>query len=381
MALAKRDGEWWVDIRVAGRRYRKKCVGAQRREAAEVEAKLILDRQAQAARSGTMPLKARFGTLSEFAATWLDLYARQRNKPSEQRNKRRYLRRDILPLLGHLKPEAITTTHVEQLVTAKRAQGLAPKSVNNILMTLSKLLRSAEEWGVIARAPKVRLLKAPAPNFDFLEPFESARLLRAAPSGSWRTMILLALRTGLRISELVALTWENIDLPRRVLHVRQALVLGVLGLPKSNKERHVAMSQDAVDALLALGPGTGWVFPRLDGRSVDDSVARRILYKTCEVAGLRRIGWHVLRHTFASQLVGMNAPLRNVQEMLGHASLEMTMKYSHVSAHALHATAAMLDRLEERELRIVPRVGHQSGHLKALPAPKSEGLPPSSPRT
>lgn len=342
---------------------------------------MVLDRQAQAVRAGATALNTRFDTLSAFAATWLDLYARQRNKPSEQRNKRRYLRRDILPLLGGLKPEAVTTVHVEQLVAAKRKQGLAPKSVNNVLMTLSKLLRSAEEWGVIARAPKVRLLKAPPPPFDFLEPFESARLLRAAPSASWRTMILLALRTGLRISELVALTWENIDLPRRVLHVRQALVLGVLGLPKSNKERHVALSQDAVDALLALGPGTGWVFPRLDGRSVDDNVARRVLYKTCNAAGLRRIGWHTLRHTFASQLVGMNAPLRNVQEMLGHASLEMTMRYSHVSAHALHATAAMLDRLEERELRIVPHVGHQRGHLKALPTPTTEVLAPPPSRT
>ena len=326
-----------------------------------------------------MPFKQRFETLAEFSKTWLDLYARHRNKPSEQRNKSRFLRRDILPLLGMVRPKEITTRHVEQLVAAKRNQGLAPKSINNVLMTLSKMLRCAEEWGVIARAPKVKFLKAPPSKYHFLEPFESARLLAAAPGTEQRTMILLALRTGMRISELVALTWENIDLPRRTIHVRQGLVLGVLGTPKNNRERQVPLTDDALAALIAIGPATGWVFKRRDGRGVDDSVARRMLYKTCDRAGLRRIGWHVLRHTFASQLMGLNAPVRNVQEMLGHASLEMTMKYSHVSAHALYETAAMLNRLEERQLRIAPQQnGHQSGQWRPLPGPEVEGSAPSN---
>jgi integrase len=325
-----------------------------------------------------MPLKRRFATLAEFAESWLHLYAADRNKPSEQRNKRRFLRRDILPVLGGMKPEAVTTMHVEQLVAAKRRQGLAPKSVNNVLMTLSKMLRCAEEWGVIAHAPKVRFLKTPPARYDFLEPFESARLLAAAAGRESRTMILLALRTGMRISELVALTWENIDLPRRTVHVRQALVLGVLGTPKNNRERQVPLADDALAAMHAIGPSNGWVFKRADGRVVDDSVARRMLYKTCDRAGIRRIGWHVLRHTFASQLMGLNAPPRNVQEMLGHASLEMTMKYSHVSAHALHATAAMLDRLEDRQTRIVPPNSHQSGHWTPVAGSRDEGLAPSA---
>lgn len=378
MGVLKINGSWWVDVRVAGRRHRRKCPEDRRQDALALEAKLIQDLQLQAARAGAMRLKRRFDTLAEFSESWLELYAAQRNKPSEQRNKRRFLRRDILPVLGSLKPDAVTTMHVEQLVAAKRTQGLAPKSINNILMTLSKMLRCAEEWGLIAHGPKVRFLRTPPPRYDFLEPFESARLLAAAPGPESRTMILLALRTGMRISELVALTWENIDLPRRTVHVRQALVLGVLGTPKNNRERQVPLTDDALTALYAIGPSSGWVFKRADGRVVDDSVARRMLCKTCDRAGLRRIGWHVLRHTFASQLMGLNAPPRNVQEMLGHASLEMTMKYSHVSEHALHATAAMLDRLEEREVRIVPPNGHQSGHWTPLSGTGDEGSAPSA---
>ncbi len=381
MAVRKIKGSWWVDVRIAGRRHRLKSPEDRRQAAIDFQAKLVQELRLQAQRAGVLPLDRRFATLAEFAPAWIDLYARQRNKPSEQRNKLRFLRRDILPLLGRLKPEAVTTVHVEQLIAAKRSQGLAPKSINNVLMTLSKMLRSAADWGVIAHAPKVKLLKSPPSKYDFLEPFESARLLQAAPTPMWRAMILLGLRTGLRISELVALTWENIDLARRVVHVRQALVLGVLGTPKNNRERHVPLTEDSLVALLALSPSRGWVFRRADGRGVDDSVARRILYKTCDRAGLRRIGWHVLRHTFASQLVGLNAPLRNVQEMLGHASLEMTMKYSHVSAHALHATAAMLDRLEERQRRIAPPNGHQSGHQIPILVDKAAGSIPSAPRT
>lgn len=371
MAVRKIKGSWWVDVRVAGRRHRIKSPEDQRQAALIFEAKLVQDLQQQASRIGAMPLKQRFESLAEFSETWLDLYARQRNKPSEQRNKRIFLRRDILPLLGQLKPKAVTTSHVAQLVAAKQTQGLGPKSINNILMTLSKMLRCAEEWGVIAHAPKVTFLRVPPSKYDFLEPFEAEQLLAAARTPQFRAMILLALRTGMRISELVALTWENIDLPRRTIHVRQALVLGVLGTPKNNRERHVPLADDALAALLAIGPSSGWVFQRPDGRVTADNVARRMLYKTCDRAGLRRIGWHVLRHSFASQLVGMNAPIRNVQEMLGHASLEMTMKYSHVSAHALHATVAMLSGIEGRQLRIVPN-GHQSGHQTALPGPKAE---------
>lgn len=372
MGVVKINGSWWVDVRVAGRRHRRKCPQDRRQDAMALEAKLVQDLQRQAVRAGAMPLGRGFATLAEFAATWLDLYA-HRNKPSERRNKRAYLRRDILPLLGRLKPEAVTVTHVEQLVAAKTRQGLAPKSINNVLMTLSKMLRCAQEWGVIAEAPKVKFLKAPPGRYDFLEPFESARLLAAAPSPKFRAMVLVALRTGLRISELVALTWENVDLPRRTVHVRQALVIGILGTPKNNRERHVPLPEDAAEALLAMGPSAGWVFRRADGRGMDDYAARRLLHAACRRAGLRRIGWHVLRHTFASQLVGLNAPLRNVQEMLGHASLEMTMRYSHVSAHALHATAALLHRLEDRQLRVAPTVGHQSGHLLPSGGSRADG--------
>lgn len=379
MGVVKIDGSWWVDVRVAGRRHRRKCPENRRQDAMALEAKLVQDLQRQAVRAGAMPLGRRFATLEEFAATWLDLYAAHRNKPSEQRNKRVFLRNHILPLLGRLRPEAVAETHVEQLVAAKVRQGLAAKSINNVLMTLSKMLRCAEEWGVIATAPKVRLLKAPPGKYDFLEPFESARLLAGARTARFRTMVLVALRTGLRISELVGLTWENVDLPRRTLHVRQAVVLGILGTPKSNRERHVPLPEDAAAALLELGPSSGWVFRHGDGRQVNDRASRRMLHMACRAAGLRRIGWHVLRHTFASQLVGMNAPLRNVQEMLGHASVEMTMKYSHVSAHALHATAALLDRVEERLLRVVPTVGHQRGHLGPSGVPGVGSSPPSAP--
>lgn len=375
MAVRKIKGSWWVDIRVAGRRHRVKCVDGARSDAMQLEARLRRDLHLQAVRAGEAPLGRQFTTLSEFADGWMELYVRQRNKPSEQRNKGIFLRKFILPLFGHLKPESVSVTHVEQLVASLRSRGLGPKSINNVLMTLSKLLRTAQEWGVIAHAPKVRLLKAPPPAYRFLEPFESARLLQAAGTKTLRAMILLALRTGLRISEIIALTWENVDLPRQVVHVRQALVIGVLGTPKSNRERHVPLAEDAAATLRELGPSTGWVFRRNDGRVMSDFAARHLLYKACDRAGIPRVGWHTLRHTCASQLVGLNAPLRNVQELLGHASLEMTMRYSHVSAHALQATVAMLDRLEERERRIVPN-GHQSGHQTRVLAEEGEGSTP-----
>lgn len=381
MAIRRIRGEWWIDVRVAGVRRRMKSPEQNRQDALAFQAQAVQDLRSRAVRAGALGLGKSFRDVAAFAPEWIELYARPRNKPSEIRNKQRYLRHDLLPFFGAMTLESVTSQRIAQFIAVKRKQGLTQKSVNNVLMTLSKMLRSAEEWGVIARAPKIRFFRTPLGRFRFLEPYESARLLAAAPSPLWRAMLMLGLRTGLRISELVALTWENIDLARRTVHVRQALVLGVLGTPKNGRERQVPLTNDALSALVALGPSTGWVFKRQDGRVIDSDVARRMLYKMCDAAGLERFGWHTLRHSFATQLVGLNAPIRNVQEMLGHASLEMTMRYSHVSAHALEATAAMLDNLEGRQLRIVPPHGHRSGHQSELLIDKDEGSAPSTSRT
>src|SRR4030095_321719 len=101
-------------------------------------------------------------------------------------------------------------------------------------------------------------------------------------------------------------------------------------------------SKKAIAALRAHRHLRGeFVFCQEDGRMLTDNECKWPLWHACRRAGIRRLGWHVLRHTFASHLVMRGVPLKVVQELMGHASIEMTMRYAHL-APAMHSEAVRL---------------------------------------
>jgi integrase len=205
--------------------------------------------------------------------------------------------------------------------------------------------------------PEIIWLKAPKPEFDFLS-FEEAERLLVAADPQWYTMILIALRTGLRQGELIGLRWEDVDLVAGRLLVRQSIVRGNVGTPKSGKPREIPLSEQARTALKRYRHLKGeLVFSDQDGNPLNKGECKWPLWRTCKKAGLRRIGWHVLRHTFASHLTMRGVPLKAVQELLGHATIEMTMRYAHLS----------------------PSVRRDA--VQALDAPKSDAAPPNSRQT
>src|SRR5690606_33582167 len=120
-------------------------------------------------------------------------------------------------------------------------------------------------------------------------------------------------------------------LDNRILTVRRALVRRRLGPPKSNKIRYVPLSEDVREALRAWPHTEGFVFGQDRGaKHADQDAMARVLKQACAAAGLREIGWHALRHTFASHLVATGAHLKVVQELLGHSDIRVTMRYSHL---------------------------------------------------
>lgn len=128
------------------------------------------------------------------------------------------------------------------------------------------------------------------------------------------------------------LRWEDVDLKTGRLVVRQSISRGIVGTPKSGKFREVPLSEHAAAALKGerhlRGP---LVFCDQDGQPFTHTAAKWPLWRACRRAGLRLVQWHVLRHTFASHLVMRGVPLKAVQELLGHATIEMTMRYAHLS--------------------------------------------------
>jgi integrase len=159
----------------------------------------------------------------------------------------------------------------------------------------------------------------------FLSAEEDARL-RVVIAADWRQHMPeldLALHTGLRLGEMYGLTWENVNLPQRMLTIPRC---------KNGERRYIRVNSVAVSALLALrerGNGSGPVIRNLQGEPLCGP--RYWFERALRTAGIEGFDWHDLRHTFASRLVMAGVNLRAVQDALGHKSIAMTVRYSHLS--------------------------------------------------
>ena len=291
-------------------------------------------------------------TLADFVEEYLDM-ARVNNKLSAVQTKEAALRNHILPMLGTKPLIDVDERQVERLKAKLQARGLKAKTINNHLSVLRSLLETARRHGVIDRVPDFRWMKVQEADFDFLT-FEESEALIAAADPEWRPMIQLALRTGLRLGELLGLQWG--DLQGQRLTVRRSYVRGEISTTKTHKSRTIPLASDVVlpsrDRL--------FVFGNADGTPLEKGCTKWPLWRACDAAGVRRISWHVLRHTFASQLAMRGVSLAVVRELMGHTTIKMTLRYAHL-APGWHedAVATLVNRWstaatpERKALRLV----------------------------
>ena len=254
-------------------------------------------------------------TFAEFATEFVDTYAVTNNKKSEVESKRSALKNHLVPAFGKLKLDQIGALEIERFKGEKITQKRSPKSINNYLTILRKALSVAVDWKILGTVPMVKWLRMPPVKFDFLTFDEAERLVSAAELG-WRTMIHVALSTGLRQGELLALTWDDVDLVAGRLVVSRNLSRGEITTPKNGKTREIPLGDDVLAELKRHRHLRGdFVFCKASSEMFTKGDCKHPLRRACKSAGLRRIGWHVLRHSFASHLVMRNAPIKAVQEL------------------------------------------------------------------
>lgn len=341
MTVRKLRNSWWVDFRVAGQRYRKR---SPQNSAASAKAYEQLLRRRIALGEPLEPLPTpRVPTLAEFAPEWLARYAKPNNKASEQRSKESALRLHLLPWFGKTPLDAFSVASIEEYKAARLEAGLTAKTVNNHLTILRKCLDTAVDWERIDRIPRIKWLPTEPVEQDFLTVAESYALIEATDEPMWRAMLLLALRTGMRLGELCGLLWSDVDFERRIITVRRSIVRGIVGSPKNHKMRRIAFPESAVAALRQMTRGDDLVFTRPEGGPLSQRIAENAIHRFCRRAGLRAVGWHTLRHTCASQLADLRGNLLEAQRILGHSSLATTEIYTHVVPTALHEAVATLD--------------------------------------
>lgn len=300
------------------------------------------------------PAAAEIPTVRAFFGPFMD-HARLNNKESGVAAKQAIFTYRLLPLVGDLRLDEVRHGVIEQLKARlisgerpgqKPVKSYSPKTVNNTLVALRSMLGYAKRLELIASIPRFDMLKRPPDEIDFLDFDELDRVVAAADTEG-RALVLVGAEAGLRIGEVKALRWDDIDFERRVVAVNRRDWRGHLGSPKGGKTRRVPLTARLLAALKAHRHLMEWVFCQAAGddagsRYTDNEVTSR-LQRACRRAGVRQITYHVLRHTFCSHLAMRGAPARAIQELAGHASITTTQRYMHLSPAAARDAIDLLD--------------------------------------
>jgi site-specific recombinase XerD len=237
-------------------------------------------------------------------------------------------------------PSVVTAADVETFLLDLCRRGSTPSTRNVNLAAVRCLLGATTGSDVTANIPRA---KVPRRSPKILSGSEVVRLLAATDSPKYLAIFNLAYGAGLRLGEITALEVEDIDSQRMLIHVRD----GKTG------DRHVILSPRVLEALRsywkAVRPKGPKLFPGRS-RSADAGLSRtaihHVITKVARKAGIKkRVHLHLLRHCFATHMLELGADIRSVQVSLGHASIETTSKYLHLSNAHLRATPSPIDVL------------------------------------
>ena len=319
------------------------------RQYAAVRRELLLRKAARQDNSG---LSARRGeTLCSHMTRWLEGEIRLRVKPSSYSTYCRCYRLHIRPHLGGLDLAKITADDVRAMAAQLYKEGFASSTVRSAVRLLSGAMEAAVDEGLIRRNPcrKLRLCAGERAEQRVLTGKEQSALLSAADQGSLTA--LLALYTGMRLGEICALQWQDIDWERKTVSVRRTAqriartgggTLLMIGTPKSTRSRRVIPLPDfLLDMLRALPESGEFIFG--GNRAAEPRTVQRRFARLCRGLSLSGVHFHTLRHTFATRLVELGVDVKTVSALLGHSSARTTLDFY---AHSLmEGRRAAIDKL------------------------------------
>lgn len=334
--IIPRGAGWYSDFRVGSRRIRR-FLSKDRRDA-QIQLGKLLDQMRGDARG--RPTKDI--SWKAFKPKYLE-YSRGNKKPHSVLRDQAAIsaleRSFPITQLAQLTPELL-----ERLRGKRLQAGTGIPTANRDNTALKALAHKAEAWGYMEKQAwgSVRPMKEAPQKLYFHTPEQLGRLL-ARCKGVWRTVCLLGARAGLRREEIFMLTWDDVDFTRS--RIRIAAKDG--WTPKDYEQRFVPLAADLRAHLESLPRDGRWVLGK-DRPSL--AVMSSYFRKLARKAKLRG-AIHILRHTFASHLVQAGVPLKNVKDLLGHASMETTEIYAEL----------MPENLEADVLRLPPIPGSGAG--------------------
>jgi integrase len=252
---------------------------------------------------------------------------------------------------------------LQRLYGNRQEVGLSAMSVRHLHAVLHRALGQATRWGLVARnvADLVTPPRAERHEMQTLSPEQARAFLEAAQGDRFAALYTLALSTGMRQGEMLALRWRDVDLEAGTIQVCGSLEQGTLAIaePKTaGSRRQVTLTRGAIEALrrhrvaqaeerlrAVFWDSRGLVFSTEAGTPVDvRNLIRRSFAPLLEKAGLPRIRFHDLRHTAATLLLGRGVHPKMVADLLGHTRISTTLDlYSHVTPAMQKEAVAVMD--------------------------------------
>jgi len=293
------------------------------------------------------------------------------------------LEHHILPAWGDRQMAEVSEEDVQAFINQKTSSGLAWNTVRNIKSVLSAVFAAAVKFKHLRSNPVRSAELSPEPPAvqpDLLSDKELDRLARSLDE-PYRTMVLLISVTGLRISELLALRWKNVDWQRRSLWVREVVHDGEFERPKTHRSlRPIRLGTFDLALLKHLRKRTpeakedDWLFPNSRGAAPyrADNLLEKVIRPAVEKLGITRTTWHLLRHWHSTVLHEEGVPIKVAQERLGHSRAETTMKhYVHLTSQADESAA----QIAARRLRAAGRSRHWRGSVSTIVSRKGAVQP------
>jgi len=308
-------------------------------------------------------------TVGEYLNSWLKGSVRGSVRQSTFDRYEIAVRVHIKPALGRVKLKKLSPAHVAGFYQDRLAAGSAPASVNKLHVTLRKALDQAVKWHMVPRnvAEAVKAPRPAPPEMRTLSAEETRKLIEVARGDKLGALYMLAVHTGMRQGELLALKWQDVDLENAKLSVRRTLTMSngriLLGELKTKRSRrtirltdaaiqalheHLARQLEGMERLGDAYRDEGLIFASQVGTPINPTnLRRRSFAALLRRANLPKIRFHDLRHTCATLLLSRNVHPKYVQELLGHANIAITLDtYSHViPGMGDHAMRAMEDVL------------------------------------
>jgi integrase len=338
------DGRWCASITLENRR-RKYLYGKTRRDVQE-QLKIALREQQQ----GTL-LTTPYQTMQQFLTQWLETHRSHVRVRTYERYEQ-FVRLYLIPAIGHVQMQKLTAIQINNLY-ASLGKRLSSSTLNTLHMMLHKALEDAVRWGLIVRNVSDAVSAPRREHYEIhsLTLEQAQQLLAAAKGDSLEALWMLALTTGMRRGEILALKWQDISFAQSMLQVRRSFTRApgnryIETEPKTQKsKRSIMLASVTVETLkqhrvrqleAKLQAGPDWidndlVFCTSLGTPINPNWVLERFKKLLQKAALSHMRFHDLRHSAATLLLSLGVHPKIVQELLGHNRIQETMDtYSHV---------------------------------------------------